>query len=650
MNKKIIVGLFVLLSLFVATTYGQTGYYTDTRDASSHLPNAVGGEVKSPNSEHYLALQHLKHATLREDREFVAFLSFYTSPEELLDTSIRLGNATIMSISAGNKHELLKPVRGSNSLFWIDIRDYNWNRKVWELVAAQDPYFQEPWINDEDVDEFINVGNKTNKDGVLAVNFIVNGNWFIANHLDATRQDDVDKEELYYQLLYSNLGGPPKTVAGFRAIWGVNENRVDTFGQARGIIVPKGKSAVARNERQIVGVGTDLGYYYETSDFRSGIFSIIDNLDPSLELDGRDASESIASNGEDWQVYWLSAFINGNEQRVEFADPTVAIDTSTNVDDVRVRMIVSCIICHSHGLNTGYDKLQNLIEKDISLNIDDRDLYHALSSFYLNDFNGRLLQHRQQYEYAVKRDTGWTPDQFIENLQKFYAWYSQPLDVYQAARETGVDVYAFITKTKATTSAEIAGLHREGHIPRDLWEIGDNSRFVESMLLIYRTQIVANTRATQKGADNSTEAETVITTEKVVREPAVEQKVIQIAPEPQPKVVVPQVETNTEAYLKQLRLLQETQEKLRAAQTRNSRQKDYFDLYWQPTNRHYTVYQATLNQAISVSPQYFPKTILPQGTTVYVYEGDRLAIFYGNPNSFHWTHIDNLNILTPVWK
>lgn len=674
--KNILCGLILgIMLLLCGTAYGQTGYYTDTRDEGT-LPNAVAGEIRSPNSEHYLALQHLKHATLREDREFTVFFSLYSVPKELQDTSLRLLNGTIMSISAGDKAELVKSVRGSNTLFWIDIRDYNWNRKAWEVVAATDPYFQEPWLNDEDVDEFINVGNKFDTDNVLAVNFIVNGAWFIANTLDATRQDDIGVDELYYELLYSNLGGTPANLADFRNIWGVDDDRVDTFGQARGTIVRKGESAVARNERQIAGVGTDLGYYYETSDFKTGVAKLIDNLDPVLSLNVRDASEAIASNGVGWQVYWLAAFINGIEQRVEFADPTVAVDTSSRTDDIRVRMVVSCMTCHTNGLNPGDDYLATLIGKDISLNIDDRDLAHALKSFYANDFNGRLIAHRKLYEYAVKRDTGWTSAQFVENLQKFYSWYSQPLDVYQAAREAGVDTYAFLTKTKASASGAIAGLHREQYVPRDLWEIGDDSVFVESMLLIYRSQIVQNTRQQQQlvkevevKEELKDEIQTVVTERESIS-PTLE--ATQRDPQSQAEIqgLLDQIQSLTndvrglrtqideredviDTFTVPQRIVKDEISRSFPVQNKGTRFKEYFDLYWKPSNTHYKVYRAEIANTVTVYPTNFPSTTLHKGSTVYVYDrggGHQVALFYGDPKQFRWVYINDKTCFTPVWK
>jgi hypothetical protein len=479
--KKLLILLAMIMSLCLGT--GADGEEYQSNVIHVPVPRTVEGETVSPNSEHFHALHFLKYFVFEDDRKDIVFWSLYDVPPELLDSGERLLTASILSHSAGNRPAVARLVPGSKTLFYGNIRDYNWNREAWEIIALQDPYFREPWINNVDAAELRLIGG----------NSIVSGSWFIANILDYMKPEDVGLEPIGPILLYSNLGGPPKTLAEFRAIWGVNDKRVNIFGQAIGTIIPRGQSAVSRNERQIAVTGTDLGYYAETNDNKNGLRRYIDNLDPVLSRPDRDASEAIASNGVQWQAYWLAAFGNGkaaNEQAVNFGDPTVVVDTSGQSDDVRVRMIVSCMSCHATGLNTAPNRLSELLGKKISLNFEDKKELDRHASFYLRNFNKKVEFYRILYTDAVKRDTGWEPNELVANLHKFLNWYDAPLDLEQAARTSGVTIDAYQYHTKGSANATLTGLHRGFAVPRDAWEIGDSSVFVESMLLIYRSKLV----------------------------------------------------------------------------------------------------------------------------------------------------------------
>lgn len=469
-------------AIFNSICQGQP--YTGRPEASKYIRSSDLA-VLTPNIEHYNTLQFIKYGIPRDDRPFTKVFSLYSVPTEERESVYKLLKFAVYSLSAGFVRVPPKPVPNSDTLFYIDIRDYNWNNEAWELIAQEDPYFQEPWINDEDAAELLE----------LAGNALVNGAWFIAHLLDPIKQDDVGRDELYYELLYSNLGGPPVNLAEFAEIWGVDADRVNDFQLAIGTIVEKGKSSVARNERQLARVGVDTGYYYETSDQKTNQFKYIDNLDPVLGRNDRDAAEAIATNFLGYQVYWLAAFVNGVEQRVEFADPTVAVDTSTNTDDIRVRMVRSCVVCHTKGLNEGDNHFQRLLKSGTILKVEDFNLRNILEDFYNNDFNAYIKNDRQIYVNAVQRDIGWTTEKLVHEFATFMAWYDRPLDIEQAAREAGITVDGFRNYLISSPSGILDNLVLGGTVPRDVWEEGDDSAFVETMLSIYRVIFAENDEA-----------------------------------------------------------------------------------------------------------------------------------------------------------
>jgi len=484
--------LIILIALLFLPSAADAQQYFIRGDAPQLYTQNIDG-YNSPDSEHRAALMHLKYKVFRDDRPFVKYISLYAVPPERREATLKVLDIWVHSLidseKGGKKFAPLKPV--TETLYYLDLRDYGWVNRTWDIVSLADIYFQQPWINDEDVAEVAKLLQDSafaNQGNFVSANIILRGDWFIYHTSDTTVQDDLGKQPLYYVLPYSTVG-EPKNLDDFRKAWQVDADIIEDKKLEKGSIVEKGRSSVARNNRQIATAKTIYGYYYETSDVKNGIgeFNYLDNLQPfGLGHNSRDASEQITVNALGLQVYFLT---DADDNRVEFADPTVARDLSAG-HDVRVKTARSCIVCHPTGLNNVDNYFSRVLDSGISLKTSDRDLLDEIQNYFFDDFNSQIAADKTIYALAIDKLTGWKASEFSRSYNEFMLWYEKPLNLKQAAWEAGVPVEFFKAQASATPNGTLAQLIQGGKISRAVWEETDESPFVESMLLLYRSRFV----------------------------------------------------------------------------------------------------------------------------------------------------------------
>jgi cytochrome c553 len=366
-------------------------------------------------------------------------------------------------------------------LWWIDLRDYNWDEESFETVAVADPYIRKPWV-----------GEHYDKLRLIAGNALIRVDWFLMHTCDTTRQVDYDREPLYYTLLYAQQK-IPTSADEYRSVWGIDINRVEKFGLARGGVVDQGKSIVSRHTRELTGIRTDIGYHWESSDFKNTEHDkdVLENLSINRNKDNvpihvglarkADAHEYITTNLLGLQVYFLT---DGNGKRIEFADSTIVVDNSDKTGDVRVRTSRSCVICHGIGINPIKSEFVPALADDVDLITKYKDYQQAVERYYFNNLSQKELDDQAIFTRAVAQCNGMDP---IENAKKFQIvldWYDKPLDVEQAAKECGVKIELFKEKISRSTSLRLLRLLEGQTIPRQIWEAPNTGLYSQAMLLL----------------------------------------------------------------------------------------------------------------------------------------------------------------------
>lgn len=455
--------------------------------STSALADEPKSIVKTYNSEIISALDFLSHVN-EEDRSFILFLTTFTvptsikvriqdqaNPSELKNISLREAmepviNFTVHSLSGGTIFKRI--VRISDTLYCLDIRDYDWTQEALEKVSLADPYFKEPYIDHDLITTLrLEAGNN-----------ILRADWFVAHTLDTAKQFDAGREPLYYELLYAKTG-VPKTLKEFQDKWGIDVNKSIKNKTAKGTIVDTGKSIVALHNRQLFRIRTDSGYYWETQDVKNaeGDRDFIENLVPFLRKDGFDAGEIITNNKLGLQVYLLT---DAKGNRIEFADNAIARDSNKGMD-ARVVTARSCIMCHAQGINNAGNALKDLLESGVQLHYNQKEDLLDTASFFLDDLNESIKEDQAIFTRAVKKATGYPPADIVLMYQKLVDWYESPITFDQSQLELGATAEDIILKVSPTTRGHTGHLIKGGTISRQTWEEPNRGAFIEAMLLIY---------------------------------------------------------------------------------------------------------------------------------------------------------------------
>lgn len=449
------------------------------------LCNSAVTYAQTPDSELKAVLNFLN--SQGPDKEFLRFFSTaFVAENETVDLdgeklTLRqltepILNFWIHSISAGSTVEKLKRVPNSNSLFYVDLRNYGWTAEAWEKVAQFDPYFRRPWVEKDTLDAV----------RIIAGNALLRADWFIIHTSDTTRQIDIGvKDPLYYELLYAQKG-IPKNINDFRKAWGVDIDKIKQLQILTGTVLDDGQSGVARHNRQLIRSRIETGYYHETNDVNNQEKEN-DYLE-NIQTDFRDkfaAGEVICTNYVKMQVYML---FDGKGNRVDIADNAIAVDKS-DPDDKRVRTAKSCVVCHATGLNEPSNAFNDYLEKGNIFTTYEHQKYLDIKRFFLSDYLVTIKDDQELFSRGIEVINGLTPTENALIYRRLYDWYSYvPLNLSQASIECGVTQEVFKEKIFGAVSGRLGVLLGGGTVPRDIWESVNTGTFAVAMLHLYNLE------------------------------------------------------------------------------------------------------------------------------------------------------------------
>lgn len=437
-----------------------------------------------PNAEVDAAILFLRKVK-PDDRPFIRFFTTYAVPPNLREQTVLTLSFVIHSLVAvGDNSKLgyhplavqkndvftpLQNVPGSQTLWWIDLRDYNWTVDAWEIVSSADGYFVEPIINQ--------VNNQILTQIVGTPNVILRADWFIVQATDTAKQDDLGLGfNIYDTLIFAQLKRPPANrdewVTLFTGIRDLNESRL--LGNEYGTIVTN-SAIVSRANRFLFSYSTETGYLYETFDIKNqqGRRDFIEGL---LQFKGNppgnndfDAGELIASNPLYMQVY---AIIDAQGNLINQADPTVVRHATDITGDVRVRKAYSCMDCHGDGIIPAENTLKDLLKGGGKLHIQDEDVAEKIQrTFLTNGFETSVDRSNGLYAAGMSRVNGLTPEKNGFNFLAVSRFYVDPVDIKKAAMECGVTIDQFKARLNGRVTGRLALLVTQGTpIPRNIWE------------------------------------------------------------------------------------------------------------------------------------------------------------------------------------
>jgi hypothetical protein len=379
----------------------------------------------------------------------------------------------------------------SDTLWWIDLRDYNFTPEAWEVAAGIDGYFVTPIVQEQ------NNGALR----LLAGNAILRMDWFITQVTDTTRQRDIERNfDLYNTFLFAQVGAPKK-IDDWQKLFNLDTKKAREIGNEYGTLVTKSK-LVARHNRMLFGYKTELGYMYDTFDVknqegkRDYFESFFKNPKPGTPPEVSDAGEVFGTNQLGLQVY---ALFDGQGNIVNFGDPTVVRHLADVFGDVRVRVGHSCIDCHATGPLPAENTHKELLEKDADIYLYKKEDKNRVKRVFLDDkFENSVEVNRQAFSYAVERTNGLAADATSKLYLDVIKNYCKDVDLERAAFECGVSKEQFLEKVRqGKFGGRLKLLIETGQpIPIDIWETrgaaGIPGSFQQAMALIYGLTEVKN--------------------------------------------------------------------------------------------------------------------------------------------------------------
>lgn len=143
------------------------------------------------------------------ERCFMRFVSWQAvpAPGSALHRRVMRWWANNLSTEQAVAYPVIVPE--SRGLLWmVDLRNYRWNERAWEAVAARDPYCVEPFVSYEAsylLRSRVGVKAKKNKDGTTPVVAMVRADWLFRDSIETGRPSP---STTYYDLLFAEQRYP----------------------------------------------------------------------------------------------------------------------------------------------------------------------------------------------------------------------------------------------------------------------------------------------------------------------------------------------------------------------------------------------------------------------------------------------------------
>jgi tetratricopeptide (TPR) repeat protein len=345
----------------------------------------------------YFTLTHLHNAEL--------------SGDEL--QSYRHGLSKLVnSLSWGGRIVVPRAIDAEKTVFRIDLRDYQWNEKVWEAIVRRNPYG-------------IALDTEAARFCVEATHCplpAIRGDWFVAT---------ASRPPLYHEVLQL-----PETELALEKM--LRLDVAENVRQERAARAGFNGSGVSRNNRLIERHESGRVVYWKSYDFgsntgRQNLFA--HPLGPGTDDDEssfrHDGGEIIFNLPNGLQAYLLA---DGKGRRID-KGPT-AIVSDPKRPDRAVENGLSCMSCHARGLIEKADQVrEHVLKNENAFAQADVDTVRAL--YPSREKMTRLIREdARRFQEAVQR-TG-APLSLTEPVAALALRFEAELDVTLAAAEAGV--------------------------------------------------------------------------------------------------------------------------------------------------------------------------------------------------------------------
>ena len=416
--------------------------WRDTREADD--PFITSKEMLETIEKHVNSLAPFDRAFAR----YFTLAHLYNAGEsvEALHAYQRALSKLVNSLSWGRNVIIPKPIDPEETIFHIDLRDYEWEigTNRWTLIEAEYPYkieFNAP-TQTSLREKLTNLREELN----CEVPF-VHVDWFLATAslpplyhdiLDLPATDRELEERLEVNVIENLRNAPGKRVwrAGFS------------------------DSGVSNNNRVVERHLSRYGAYWKSYDFAGSVDT--QNIFTHPLSFTHDGGEIVFNLPNGLQAYYLA---DAGGRRLDAAP--INIVSNPAASDPTVRNGLSCIGCHTEGMKTFEDQVRGVVEKNPNPPFDKAralQLYTEQTTMVV-----LVAEDTDRYKQALEATGGVFGG--IEPVLRFHEAFQRPLDVAHAAAAVGLETETFLQEIRENAGLRNLGLLvlETGTVKRDTW-------------------------------------------------------------------------------------------------------------------------------------------------------------------------------------
>ncbi|MDE0485120.1 MAG: tetratricopeptide repeat protein [Candidatus Poribacteria bacterium] len=348
----------------------------------------------------------------------------------------------INSLSWGAEVIKPKPIDQEETIFYIDLRNYEWDIKTDKWYKIEQAY---PYGVQLKSATYTTLCQETD----CELPFI-RADWFIAT---------ASLPPLYHDIL-----DLPKTDRELETQLEVNI--AENLKNAPGVRVWRAgfsESGVSVNNRIVERHKSRYGAYWKSYDFAGNVGK--QNIFTHPLDFTHDGGEIIFNLPNGLQAYYLST---ATGERLDEAPINIVSDAGAR--DPVVRNGLSCMGCHTEGIKTFTDGIRTVIEQNLN---PPYDKAQALRLYAEKPTMDRLVREDiARYRRAIAAAGGVFGGS--EPIQQLVKQFEGPLDAAHAAAEVGLETDDFLKKIRENSTLQNAGLLvlgvEKGSVKRDAWE------------------------------------------------------------------------------------------------------------------------------------------------------------------------------------
>ena len=366
---------------------------------------------------------------------------------EVLNAYRRALSKLINSLSWGRTVVKPHPIDAEQTIFYIDLRDYEWDVRsdAWTQIEQTYPY---KMTFDAPTQTHLREKLTTLQQEMNCEVPFVHIDWFLATaslpplYHDILALPETDREletELKVSVTENLLNAPGKRVwrAGFN------------------------NSGVSRHNRVVERHTSQHGAYWKSYDFAGSAESQNIFTHPLDFI--HDGGEIIFNLPNGLQAYFL---VDGEGNRLDVAPTDIVSNPAAS--DPAVRNGLSCIGCHTEGMKTFEDEVRAVVEQADNPPFNKEralDLYVEKTVM-----DALVAEDTQRYRTALEAAGGVFGG--IEPVQRLHEAFQGPLDAAHAAAAVGLETETFREKINENVSLQNllgALVVENGVIKRDAW-------------------------------------------------------------------------------------------------------------------------------------------------------------------------------------